>query len=163
MFIITRSLRPVRVHVNLGYGTYWVRTPVAGDAGGPVIPDPPCTLVPDAPDLPVFGACTASVSRMPFHEVVDRQGRRAFAGLAVDRAIPLRSVLLVGDVFAERYRGPLGSTDWTGELALRWQVTARSVVSAGVGRRFAGNTRAWSVSLGMATSLVSRMLIPETR
>ena len=171
--IATRSVAGVRVHANAGYGTYKVRIPAIGSAGVPTIPDVPCAIAPlpgrNATEAgwigpsPAFGRCVGLNVSALSHTPQDRSGTRMLAGVAVDRALPLRSLLLIGDVFVERYSGSFQSTDWTGELGVRRQLTPRTVLDTGIGHRFAGRNRAWIATVGLTTSLSARMLIPETR
>jgi hypothetical protein len=170
--IVTRSLSFGRVHANVGYGTYWVRVPQFDTAPNiPIIIDHPCALAAakgrrvdqgTGPAPHVARACAGSAAPAMSHEA-DVRGSRRFAGVAVDHAFPLRSLLLIADVFAERYTGPVQSTEWAAELGARWQMSVRSVVSASLGRRVAGFSRSWFATISVTTSSVSRMLIPETR
>jgi hypothetical protein len=69
--------------------------------------------------------------------------------MGADRALPLPSILLMADVFGERYDGLFDRWDWTAELGARHQLTPSFTVDTSVGRRFAGVTRAWIISGGL--------------
>ena len=85
---------------------------------------------------------------------------RWMAGIGVDRALPLRSVLIAADVVVERFSGLSALSDWIAEIGVRRQMTPQLVADVGVGRRFHGATPATSVTLGfsygIATSLLRR-------
>ena len=71
------------------------------------------------------------------------------SGLAVDRAFPLASTLVMADVVAERFIGLYDATDWTAELGLRHQWTPTLVVDLGVARHFAGPVKSNAVTAGI--------------
>jgi hypothetical protein len=70
----------------------------------------------------------------------------------VDRALPLRSTLLMADVFVERYTDLFDKPDWTAETGVRQQVTPQLTLDAAIGRRFAGTTRSWILTFGASRS-----------
>ena len=165
----TRSIGRTRVHANAGYGTYRVRLAPNPTGGAPPVPDAPCSVQGDQPES--HGAtvrasvrCTTSarIGAMP-HVPDDRSGSRWIFGVAADRALPLRSVLLAMDVFAERFSGLAAPVDWTTEVGVRRQLTPRTVIESTLGRRFTGASQAWFLGIGMSTSVSARLLIPETR
>jgi hypothetical protein len=164
--IATRSFSRSRVHLNAGYGTYRVRPPEPGTNAGPVVPDAPCGISPSAHALhtispPVSQSCSAAPHEA---EIPTAQtGTRFLGGMAIDRTFPLRSLLVIGNVLVESYRGALRSTDWTVELGTRRQITPRSAFEASIGHRFTGMGRAWIASFGITTSIAARMFIPEAR
>jgi hypothetical protein len=163
--IATRTFGPYRLHANAGYGTY--RVPIPAPDAPPQIPDTPCSINPgsggSASRGRVSAACSGASQLAMASSEVDPGGSRWLVGAAVDRTFPLRSLLLVADVFAEDYRGLDRPIDWTVEAGLRRQVALRTVLEASVGARFTGRSPGWFVSLGVATSRAARMLIPETR
>jgi len=79
------------------------------------------------------------------------------AGVGVDKALPLQSILLIGDVFTERYEGIGRPTDWTAELAARTQVSPRLVVDLALGRHFLGLSPSWFGTFGSTVSLPLRL------
>ena len=169
--IATRTFAWGRIHANAGAGNYRVRVPGLGDPSAPNVPDAPCAVGVrrNSTDDPsnrrearaLVAACMGATARP--HEAVDRGGDRAFAGLAVDKALPLQSTLFVADVFVDRSGRPAASTEWTAEVGARRQLTPRSVVDVMVGRRETSGGSTWIVSVGATTTVSSRMLIPEAR
>ena len=86
------------------------------------------------------------------------EASRWMAGLAVDRAFPLRALLATADVFAER---PLGDGDlaWTVEAGVRYQLSPQFNVDLGVGRRFTGGEEGWFFTFGTARAFGVRALV----
>lgn len=84
---------------------------------------------------------------------------RWMAGVAIDRALPLRSTLLIVDLFAERPMGSESEVEWTAEAGLRYQLSPFFSLDAGVGRRFAGADRGWLFTVGAARAFAIRSLI----
>jgi hypothetical protein len=166
--IATRTFGRYRLHANAAYGTYRVPLPSPNDpANLPQIPDTPCSINTGegggASRGRVAAACSATSQLAMSSSQVDPGGSRWLVGAAVDRTFPLRSLLLVADVFAEDYRGLERPLDWTVEAGVRRQVALRTVLEASAGTRFTGPSPAWFVSFGVTTSRAARMLIPETR
>lgn len=174
--LLTRTTRFARFHGNATYGSYDVMVPAqtvvvcgqngqfprlglrcAGDGGvPPFIPDGPCAVAPtDAPG-PSAGRCESHGRLAPTAaattQVADGstlRGAHWVVGLGADRAMPLRSVLLMADLFGERYAGLFDRWDWTAELGARHQLSPTFTIDTSVGRRFAGVTRAWIVTAGL--------------
>ena len=91
------------------------------------------------------------------------EASRWMAGVAVDRTFPLRSALLIGDVYVEQ---PLhGESDpvWTVEAGARYQLDPYFALDAGIGRRVTGDDRAWFVTFGAARAFAIRSLFPVPR
>jgi hypothetical protein len=165
--IATRSFSLGRVHANAGIANYRVALPPPPPptviVTPPVLfPDVPCNRLPETPReiRPTVRCAGRALARV---DSGVGEGKRTFVGVAVDKTFPLRSLMIVGDVYAERYTGILKAVDWTAELGVRRQFTPRAVVNAAVGRRFSGNSRAWFVSAGATMSYAFRMFISETR
>jgi hypothetical protein len=55
--------------------------------------------------------------------------------------------MVLGDVYAERFTGLGRTTDWTAEAGTRVQLTPRTVIDFGIGRRFTGFNPAWLATL----------------
>lgn len=75
---------------------------------------------------------------------------RWMGGLAVDRTMPLRSMLVTGEVVA---RQPMHDEDdlaWEAATGIRYQYSPRVAVDAGIGRQLTGEDRAWSLTFGAA-------------
>ena len=82
-------------------------------------------------------------------------GARWFAGVGIDHAIPLASVVVTADVFTEAFRGLYAVPDWTAELGMRHQLTPLLVLDIGAGRRFAGVVHATTVTIGLSFELAA--------
>lgn len=85
---------------------------------------------------------------------------RWMAGVAVDKTFPLRSALLIADVFVEQ---PLHEEDvlqWTAEVGTRYQLNPYFALDAGVGRRFTGDEQGWFFTFGAARAFAIRALMP---
>lgn len=71
------------------------------------------------------------------------------AGIAADRAFPLRAFLLGVEVVADQ---PLNDTEpvqWTAGTGVRYQLDVYWVLDAGIAHRFTGDHRSWSLTLGV--------------
>jgi hypothetical protein len=167
--LLTKTTGPIRVHFNGGAGTYAIRTAnsssgcgafritVPGDSicgGPPIIIDAPCRVSPQSLGRVSVSAARQCMppleTRLPDSAVtsIRSSGSRWFAGLALDHSFPLRSTLVIADVFVERFIGLYAVADWTAEAGLRHQLTPLLVLDAGVSRHFAGTIQATSLSVG---------------
>jgi len=79
-----------------------------------------------------------------------RDVSRWLAGLAVDKTFPLHSLLVSAESFAEQPIPDGSAVAWTAATGVRYQLTPRWAMDAGVGRRFSGDDRHWYVTLGSA-------------
>lgn len=84
------------------------------------------------------------------------------AGVAVDRAFPLRSVLVGAEVVASQPIVRDADTDWSAAAGVRWQLDPSWALDAGLGRRLTGE-RSWSVTLGAAYAFGLLHLFPASR
>jgi hypothetical protein len=85
---------------------------------------------------------------------------RWMGGVAIDRALPLRSILLAAEVFAERPM-PAGSrVRWNVGAGVRWQGTPRLALDAGAGLRMTSDGPPWYATFGAAYAFGVRSLIP---
>jgi hypothetical protein len=75
---------------------------------------------------------------------------RWVAGIAIDRAIPLRSVLLGVEVVATQPIHRDSDLRWTFGGGWRYQFTPRIALDAGVGRHVTGEGQGWYVTSGSA-------------
>jgi hypothetical protein len=82
------------------------------------------------------------------------------AGLAVDRTMPLRSMLVTAEAFAEQPLDEREPVAWTIGAGLRTQRSPRLAVDAGVGRRVTGADTGWYVTAGAAYAFAIRSLMP---
>lgn len=87
---------------------------------------------------------------------------RWMAGLAVDRAIPLRSLLVGAEVVAQKPLRDVGDVDWRVATGVRWQVSPHWAFDAGVGRTL-GDEREWSLTFGAARAFGLLRLFPVNR
>jgi hypothetical protein len=176
--LMTRSFPVGRLHLNASYGTFAVRlrpglviTAVCGEPGLPPCPEAPidhvCDLSAATGFPPVLAACAsgartlttdASSAAVP-GEVVRRS--HWLIGVAGDKALPLRSTLLVADVFVEHFDGLRRSFDWTAEFGVRRQVSPRLVVDATVGRHYYGSELSSFIKFG--TSFSRPVLVQRPR
>ncbi|HEX2187346.1 MAG TPA: transporter [Longimicrobiaceae bacterium] len=84
---------------------------------------------------------------------------RWMAGVAVDRTLPLRSMLLIADVYAAQPLHEEEDLEWNAGAGVRFQWSPRLAVDAGLGRRLTGGPR-WFVTFGTAYAFAVRSLIP---
>jgi len=88
------------------------------------------------------------------------EASRWMAGLAVDRALPLRSLLITADLFAEQPLHDAADPVWTAEAGFRFQTSPQFALDAGLGRQLNGDERAWYLTFGFARALALRSLMP---
>ena len=82
------------------------------------------------------------------------------AGVALDRTLPLRSMLVTAEAYAEE---PLHDDEpiaWTIGAGVRAQRSPRLAVDAGLGRRVTGPDTGWYVTAGAAYAFAIRGLMP---
>ena len=168
--LATRTFGGGRLHLNAAVGTFGNATgtlPPCGGSGADSVGvncslgPPPGTdgLCADLAAMLPRGTRLVSRPASPVAAVTagsasGSAGRRWAAGVAYDRALPLRSMLVVGDVFVEGFTsaGVALPTEATAELGVRRQLGPRMTWDVGVGRRFAGANPAWIVTFGSAWS-----------
>jgi hypothetical protein len=90
-------------------------------------------------------------------------GTRWRAGLALDRTFVFQSFLIVGNVYADRPLVEGADTRWIAGAGIRYQVTPRLAVDAGVERRLGDEGPDWAFTLGTANAFALRSLIPIGR
>ena len=88
------------------------------------------------------------------------EASRWMAGIAVDRAFPLRSLLAIADVFAEQPLHEDEALRWTGEVGVRYQTSPQFNLDLGVGHRFSGSEQGWFFTVGLAHAFAVRALMP---
>jgi hypothetical protein len=173
--LLTRSTRIARLHVNGAIGTYSVRPVSPADTVGcglislagtcvngrttPVPPDFPCANQPAAE--PAIQTAIAVASTSP--DATPSKGNRWLVGLGADHGLALQSLLISGDVFAERFIGLYPLTDWTAELGVRRQLTPTLVFDLGAIRRFAGTVQSSAATLGFTYHLATRHRVSAPR
>lgn len=77
---------------------------------------------------------------------------RWLAGVGIDRAFALRSMLVGAEVVARRPLLSGSDVEWSAAGGVRWQLGPHLSLNAGVGRSF-GFAREWSITFGAARSL----------
>jgi hypothetical protein len=107
--------------------------------------------------LSIRAFCSAQVAEYAGSSAAVKSGTNTdlhwLAGIAVDHTLPIRSIMVVADVFSERYEGIGRPTDWTGELGARKQISTRLVADLGLGRHFRGISPSWFATFGTTISL----------
>jgi hypothetical protein len=101
-----------------------------------------------------------SFGSAPDDDVEVGEASRWMAGVAVDKTFPLRSALLIADVFAEQPLHDGEDLEWTAEAGMRYQLNPFFALDAGIGRRLTGEERGWFLTLGAARAFAVRSLIP---
>ena len=91
-----------------------------------------------------FGAAPTASSASAVHV------SRWMAGLAADRTLPLRSLLLTAEVVAEQPIEESEELEWSAASGFRYQLNPRWAVDAGVGMRLSTETRPWFITAGGA-------------
>jgi len=84
---------------------------------------------------------------------------RWLGGVGVDKALPLESLLLVGEVYGLR-SASVASVQWHATAGVRYQPTPRVVFDAALGRTLREEA-VWSIVLGMSHSSAIRSLMPR--
>ena len=85
---------------------------------------------------------------------------RWLAGVAVDKTLPLRSMLVIGELYA---REPLVSgadVEWNAGAGIRYQLSPRLAIDGGLGKRLTGADQSWSFTFGSAYAFAFRSLMP---
>ena len=84
------------------------------------------------------------------------------AGVAFDRAIPLRSLLWGAELVAQRAVLDGSDVEWRAATGVRWQLDTQWAIDGGLGRSF-GEEREWSLTFGAARSFGLVRLMPRGR
>ncbi|HVF38957.1 MAG TPA: hypothetical protein VM939_03580 [Gemmatimonadaceae bacterium] len=155
--LLTKTARFGRVHINGTYGSYSIRIPPADE---PILPPlhGPCTYM-----VPTSGPTVRFLCSVPQSAVVNASNSSGAvgeirtrgqwnAGIAFDKSFALRSLLLVADVYSQKYEGLDRPLDWTAEFGARKQLTRMIVIDGAVGRLFTGESRSWFATFGTTLS-----------
>jgi hypothetical protein len=155
---LTKSFTSGRIHLNASVASYATRVVAsecltlihtsgcAGDAGVTPVPplDGPCVMAPQSENefypMPASlqaAQATSNATAAPGFPRTITHGHW-LAGIGADKTLPLRSIVFVGDLFAENFEGIGRPTDWTTEFGARKQVAPNIVVVGSVGRHFKG-------------------------
>lgn len=84
------------------------------------------------------------------------------AGVAIDRALPLRSLLVGAELVAHQPVHAGGAVAWQVATGVRWQLDPYWALDAGIGRTL-GDEREWSLAFGAARAFSLINLIPLNR
>ena len=84
------------------------------------------------------------------------------AGMAIDRALPLRSLLLGAEAVAQRPLRDDADVEWRAAAGVRWQLDPQWAIDAGL-RRSLGDEHEWSLTFGAARSFGFIRLFPGNR
>lgn len=81
------------------------------------------------------------------------------AGVAVDRTFPLRSMLVIAELYASE---PITDSEieWNAGAGIRYQWSPHLAVDAGLGKTLTGNERNWYFTIGAAYAFAVRALMP---
>jgi hypothetical protein len=171
--LLTKSVSSVRIHMNASLASYAIRlSPPAegcfplpggstcGGQGNPPLPpfDGPCSIGSQSSATLLSAMCAAPGSFVGESQVTQvAPGETVthahwMAGMAVDKALPLKSILFVADAFAERFEGIGRRTDFTAEAGIRKQLSPAVVVVGGIGRHFRGANPSSFLILGATYS-----------
>jgi len=160
--LLTRSFPAGRLHLNGSYGTFSVYVPPPPPGLPPLIPpiiDGPCNLSPVGALMHPRLSCATPPAMSTSAAAALRPGTNTnnhwLVALGIDKTFPLSSILIVTDVFVERYEGVGRPTDWTAEVGGRKQLTPRLVADIGLGRRFRGISPFWFATFGTTLSFAT--------
>ncbi len=98
---------------------------------------------------------TTSVSDAGASEV-----SRWLLGLAVDRAFPLRAMLITAETFVSKPVVTGEEAQWNAGAGIRYQASPHLAMDAGLGKRFTGGEQGWFVTFGLARAFSVRWLMP---
>ena len=156
--LVTRTFSAFRAHINGAVASYSYRVPTAVT---PIIPPfhGPCSLS-DTGDEWMRASCSSPAVASAVAAAVEGEIRTEAswtAGLAIDHSFPLQSLMVVGDVYRQKYGGIGRPADWTAEVGARKQITRSLVIDGGVGRLFTGESRAWFLVFGTTFTRAGRL------
>lgn len=85
---------------------------------------------------------------------------RWLVGVAVDRTFPLRSMLLIADLYAQQPIQADAGVEWNAGAGLRYQLSPVFAIDAGFGRQLSGEDQDWFFTVGLARAFAVRSLFP---
>jgi hypothetical protein len=85
---------------------------------------------------------------------------RWLLGLAIDKASPLRSMLVTAESFVSQPIQEDGESQWNVGAGVRYQASPRLALDGGLGKRLTGDDQGWFVTFGMARAFAIRSLLP---
>jgi hypothetical protein len=95
-----------------------------------------------------FGDAPTATPNTVGAQIVEQS--RWLGGVAIDRTLPLRSLLLTGELYAQGGLPEDSDTEWNAGVGTRYQLSPRLAMDAGIGRRLTGPDRTWSLTAGGA-------------
>ena len=84
---------------------------------------------------------------------------RWWAGVAVDKTLPLRSMLIGAETYARQPIVPGDKVQWNAGAGIRYQLAPQFAIDGGVGARLTGDDRSWYFTFGTAYAFGVRSLI----
>ena len=85
---------------------------------------------------------------------------RWVTGVAIDKTLPLRSMLIGAEAFARQPLAPGAAVEWNSGFGIRYQLSPTFAIDGGAGARLTGDDRGWYVTFGTAYAFGIRSLIP---
>lgn len=85
---------------------------------------------------------------------------RWLGGAAVDRTMPLRSMLVTGEVYARQPMHSAANVEWNAGAGLRYQLSPVFAIDGGIGKRLTGDDRSWFITFGVAKVFGIPLLMP---
>ena len=85
---------------------------------------------------------------------------RWLGGVAVDRTMPLRSMLVTGEVYARQPIHSMAPVEWNAGAGVRYQLNPVFALDAGLGKRLTGHDQSWYVTFGLARVFGIPFLMP---
>ena len=85
---------------------------------------------------------------------------RWLGGLAVDKTMPLRAMLVTVDFYARKPIIEEEAVDYNVGAGIRYQVSPRWAIDGGIGRRLNGPDRSWFATFGTAYAFALRSFMP---
>ena len=158
--LATRTFSRYRAHVNAGVGSFSIVVPPGEEKIIPPLHGP-CQIGPSG-GLSIRAVCSpAALTESSGSSAMVEGDVRTHAswttGLAIDRSFPLRSLMIIADVYRQKYEGIGRPADWTAEIGARKQINRALVIDGGFGRLFTGESRAWFVMFGTTFTRAGRL------
>lgn len=103
---------------------------------------------------------TLDISAEEERRTADAGVVRWLTGIAVDRTLPRRSMLLIVETSASQPLDPAEDVLWNIGAGLRYQLTPRVTADLGISARLTGPERLWSLTFGLGRVTAVRSLLP---
>lgn len=85
---------------------------------------------------------------------------RWLLGLAIDRAFPLKSMLVTAESFVSKPIQEGEDAEWNVGGGIRYQVSPHLALDGGLGKRITGDDQGWFATFGLARAFAIRSLMP---